>query len=327
MLSNIPFIASPNHFAGRFGYTPKFLILHGTAGGNSAQGIANYFATAASQVSSHYVVDQAGNVVQCVAESDGAWANGVISGPPGIGGDGVHHDAWWDSVAPNPNYVTISIEHCKAHDDNSDQLTDAQKSASFALVLDICERNGIPMRAADSSGGITGHYSMDPVNRSRCPGAYPWNALYDYLANNGGTTMSDVPQGWRDDGKVLTAPNGHTVVQGFRSYIESVDWNAANVPLEQEHNVSGVPGTRQVFLCDALVWTPQTGVSVGSLGQWYIDALTQIAADKAQIETLETQLAAAKAAQTTNPMLPGITTDLQVIAASAQDALSKLKAS
>lgn len=179
--SGVAWIPSPNHFDGRNGYTPKWVILHGTAGGTSAQAIANYFAQSSAQVSANYVIGQDGVVIQCVAESDAAWTNGIISGPPGKSGDGVHHDSWW-STNINPNFLTISIEHVKPHTDNSDILSDAQKQASFTLIKHICERHGIPLRYADSNGGITGHYSMDPVNRSRCPGPYPWNELWASLA-------------------------------------------------------------------------------------------------------------------------------------------------
>src|SRR3989442_1725936 len=76
-----------------------FVILHGTAGGSSAQGIANYFQGTeggSSPVSSHYVIGQDGTVVQTVLEKDGAYANGVVNNPNWTG---------------NPNYYTISIEH------------------------------------------------------------------------------------------------------------------------------------------------------------------------------------------------------------------------
>lgn len=163
-----------NSFSGRNGVRPQWVILHGTAGGSSAQNIATYFASTQggpNPVSSHYVIGQDGTVVQCVAESDGAWANGYIS---------TGHDAWW-SDAVNPNNQTISIEHVKSSLDNSDALTPAQQAASFKLIHDICQRWQIPMRRADASGGITGHYSLDPVNRSDCPGPYNWNALWAYL--------------------------------------------------------------------------------------------------------------------------------------------------
>ncbi len=187
---NIIAISSPN-WSSRDGAVPRWLILHGTAGFTTAQDVGAYFATVASQVSAHYVVGQDGIVVRCVDEANAAWSNGPISGPAGVGGDGVHHDSWWDNAPlwggiPNPNPVTISVEHVKPRIDNSDTLTPAQQAASFALILDICKRQGIPMRAADASGGITGHFSMDPVNRSRCPGPYPWSALWAYLASNGG---------------------------------------------------------------------------------------------------------------------------------------------
>ena len=123
---------------------PQWVILHGTAGGTSAQAIAQYFQTV--QASAHYIVGPDGTIVQCNDEKDGAWANGGITGPPGVSGDGVHHDPWWDTTPfTNPNVRTIAIEHVKASTDNSDQLTDAQKQAAFQLVADICQRWYIPM--------------------------------------------------------------------------------------------------------------------------------------------------------------------------------------
>src|SRR5690348_17254876 len=117
-------IENGNAFPGRNGLKPSFIILHGTAGGTSAQAIANYFASTqggANPVSSHYVIGQDGIIIQCVAEVDGAWANGYLS---------TGHDPWWDPQI-NPNNITISIEHCKPSPDNSDALTPAQQEASF----------------------------------------------------------------------------------------------------------------------------------------------------------------------------------------------------
>jgi N-acetyl-anhydromuramyl-L-alanine amidase AmpD len=174
---NITQLRNSNAFPGRYGWKPKWLILHGTAGGTSAQAIAQYFKNTEgtdNPTSSTYVIGVPGEIFQCNSESDGAYCNGVVT---------AGHDPWWSETNnPNPNNVTINIEHCKAHTDNSDQLTEAQKQSSFQLVKDICQRNGIPMRPADANGGITGHYSIDPVNRARCPGAYPWSELWAYLA-------------------------------------------------------------------------------------------------------------------------------------------------
>jgi N-acetyl-anhydromuramyl-L-alanine amidase AmpD len=167
-------ILTKNYFPGRNGYTPKWLILHGTAGGSSAQAVANYFISTEgtpNPVSSNYIIGQDGTVVQSVLENNAAYGNGVLS---------IGHDHWW-STSINPNLPTISIEHVKPDDANATALTPAQQSASFALIKDICTRNNIPMRLADASGGITGHYSIDPVNRARCPGTFPWDELLAYL--------------------------------------------------------------------------------------------------------------------------------------------------
>lgn len=147
----------------------KFVILHGTAGGTSAQEVANYFKSTEgtdNPVSTHYIVGQDGTIVQCVREKDGAYGNGIVT------------NSNWQG---NPNYYTISIEHVKKSTDNSDELTDIQKQASFELIKDICERNNIAMHIADDMSGITGHFAIDPVNRARCPGSYPWQKLWDYL--------------------------------------------------------------------------------------------------------------------------------------------------
>ena len=176
-------IPNSNCFPGRNGLKPSYIILHGTAGGTSAQAIANYFASTqggGSPVSSHYVIGQDGTIVQCVSEADGAWANGAFS---------AGHDAFWDESI-NPNLITVSIEHCKPSSDNSDALTDAQRASSLKLVQDICDRWGIPKQPADANGGITGHFSMDPINRRNCPGLYPWSELWDAL--KGENTVLDL---------------------------------------------------------------------------------------------------------------------------------------
>lgn len=179
-------IPNNNFFLNRNGYKPSYIVLHGTGGGTTAQATANYFQSTqgtSNPVSSTYIVGIDGAVVQCVMERDGAWANGYISGPAGTSGNGIgngFHDSWWDSGI-NPNLLTISIEHVKSATDNSSQLTDVQKQASFKLIRDICQRNNIPARKADANGGITGHYAIDPVNRAECPGPYPWDELWAYL--------------------------------------------------------------------------------------------------------------------------------------------------
>lgn len=260
----------------------SFLILHGTAGGSSAQGIADYFKGtegSSNPVGSNYIVDQAGVVIQTVAEKDGAYAQGVVNNPN------------WQG---NPNLYCISIEHVKSSTDNSDALTPAQQAASFPLIKDICQRNGIGMHDADDTTGITGHFAIDPVNRARCPGNYPWQDLWNYL--QGGNTMN-IPAGWKDDNTTLTAPNGHHVIQGFRDWVLQHAWDPANVPLEDveaanpvEDYFKSTGGTRQCFNYCELAWTQARGIYVVGIGNELLGCRKDRDALKAQIATLQAQI-------------------------------------
>jgi N-acetyl-anhydromuramyl-L-alanine amidase AmpD len=259
---NIVDMASPN-YSSRDGALVRWVILHGTAGFETAQQVGTYFGERTSQVSANYCIGTDGVIVRSVPERFAAWGNGVISGPPGVGGDGVHHDAWWDDCPqwgglPNPNPVTISIEHVKPSTDNSDILTTAQKNASFALIKDICTRQHIPMRQADSAGGITGHFSMDPVNRSRCPGPYPWNELWTFLKGASTVTpnkwqIADAQKEWASTAALFggTAPSyssgiaqawAQRVYQGQRlgppvtTEYDSTDWGGNAIRVQQFAN-------------------------------------------------------------------------------------------
>ncbi len=265
----------------------SFIICHGTAGGSSAQEIASFFQGTeggAEPVSSHYIVGKDGTVVQTVLEKDGSYGNGVVNNPNWTG---------------NPNYYTISIEHVKSTSDNSEPLTPAQQAASFALIKDICQRNGIGMHDADDTTGITGHFSIDPINRARCPNTFPWDELWAYL-NGGNQSMTQVPNGWTDDGTTLKAPDGTPVTLGFRDHILNGNWDPANVPLEQVQHFSILEqsnpglgaGQRQLFRMASLEYTPKSGVFEGWLGQelmWYIK---QHAALQKQVTDLQAQVAA-----------------------------------
>lgn len=258
-----------NCFVGRNGLSPKWLILHGTAGGTSAQSIAQYFKGTeggSNPVSAHYAVDEQGVIYQCTKESDGAWANGVVT---------TGHDPWWNADGnPNPNNVTISIEHVKPDSANATPITPAQQAASFALIKDICQRNGIPMRPADAHGGITGHYSIDPVNRARCPGNYPWAELWTYL--NGETPMTiDLSNpviaqyfSATQDSQIWQCKNGFLLGHGMLSFYQKFGGDALcgltylGLPLGNEMPILNKAGTTtgavyQRFERGVLVYDPQ----------------------------------------------------------------------
>ncbi|MBE3557969.1 MAG: N-acetylmuramoyl-L-alanine amidase [Ktedonobacteraceae bacterium] len=309
-------IPNSNSFPRRNGYKPRYVILHGTAGGASAVAIANFFKSTEGSnnaVSSHYVVGRDGEIVQCVSERDGAWTNGYISGPAGTAGDGYgngYHDAWWGHGV-NPNLITVTIEHVKPSADNSDHLTDAQKQASFRLIKHICERHGIPQRKADAQGGITGHYSIDPVNRKFCPGAYPWNELFAYLAN-GGEDVLTINQASQYFTEVVKDQRWHCKQTGFDiayailEYYRTCTRVALNglsqygLPLSKELSIPGTHGAViQRFERGCIIYDPRSEVDrvPGLSGPCYPAHIDKGPGADPRIAQLEAQLAAAHSSQ------------------------------
>lgn len=226
------------------------IVIHGTAGGTSAEAIAQHFRDTegtTGPVSTQYIVDQIGKVVQTVLESDVAWGNGTY--PMNIRG--------------------ISIEHVKSTPDNSAELTPIQEQTSFKLIQDIRTRHNIPIE------NIIPHSA---VIATACPGPYPWDRMRAFLT--GGTTMSNVPAGWSDDGTILTAPNKIPVRGGFRDHVLASGWDPTNWPLEPEYNDDPIErshptlgaGAAQAFRWKRLCWCQSLGIYESWLGQelkWY----------------------------------------------------------
>jgi hypothetical protein len=119
------------------------------------------------------------------------------------------------------------------------------------------------------------------------------------------TVSSNVPTGWKDDGKTLVAPNGVPVVMGFREYVLARNWDANNWPLAGEQvirsgsiepgNASIGPGSRQDFRLTSLGWTESRTVYVIYVGQDIRALEQQLAAANAHVAQLEQQLANAPA--------------------------------
>src|SRR5438445_8996331 len=249
-------VPAANIFPGYWGHTPKWVVIHKTASGGSAQDIAHFFQNDPAKASTHYIVGQDGTIVQCVSESDGAGGNCCLEAG----------HALYLPTGVNMNVLTISIEHVDPASDNSTPVTSAQKLASFRLVQGICQRHNIPMRAGDANGGIIGHHDISPISRRLCPNNYPMNELFNYLKGN---TSMPIPTGWSDNGTTLTATNKVPIVQGFRQHILSAaSWDGGNQPQEAEyhadqvllHNAAVGAGQRQVFRDGFLWYTSAKGV-------------------------------------------------------------------
>lgn len=240
----------------------KAIVIHKTGGDATPQAVYNTFLASGNPGNSvHYAVGTDGTIWQFVPENLGAGGNGATE---------AGYDPFWTPYVQqygNLNLCTFSIEHCDASLTNSTPVTPAQKAASFALVLHLCRKYNIPV------SHIKTHASIDPINRARCPGNYPMSELISFIQQGG----SMIPNGWHDDGHTLTAPNGHTVVLGFRDHILNYPggWNPGNQPLEQEWHADPLEvsnpalgaGQKQCFTQTTLEYTAARGVFEAFQGQ------------------------------------------------------------
>jgi hypothetical protein len=118
---------SPNQNERPEGAVINTIVLHHTAGAGSAKAVGKFFATPESKVSSHYIVDRTGYVVQSVEDSFRAWHAGK-SAFNGI---------------DNVNNFSIGIEICNLGD-NIEPYPDVQYDSVIRLVAYLVKTYGVP---------------------------------------------------------------------------------------------------------------------------------------------------------------------------------------
>ncbi|MBO0706749.1 MAG: N-acetylmuramoyl-L-alanine amidase [Candidatus Dormibacteraeota bacterium] len=162
---------SPNQTPGRQGVRVDRIVWHHTGGGSVAAAIS-WVTRPESQVSYHYLVDEAGRIFRVVPEQNTSW----------------HAGTWAMNLR--------SIGICHPVDGGGAPTRDS----SVALARDICRRFGIP---ADG-GHIIPHRA---VVATACPGALPvaqWIALVagggEEPAPVGGDDMRFFQRARRPDG-------------------------------------------------------------------------------------------------------------------------------
>jgi N-acetyl-anhydromuramyl-L-alanine amidase AmpD len=150
------------------------IVIHKTAGFDTPEQCAEYFANNPEKTSSHFIIGLDGSVVQCVYLDNGAAANCCLYGS---------YDGYWDQYnGVNLNTVTISIEHIDNHKDANGQydnqgiVTEPQMIASINLCLWL--KKNYDMQPQD----VKTHASIDPVNRGRCPGNYDMVRLINEMS-------------------------------------------------------------------------------------------------------------------------------------------------
>jgi N-acetyl-anhydromuramyl-L-alanine amidase AmpD len=150
--SRIERAPTPNLTAGRQGRRPIATTIHVTEGSRAS--VLSHFASAASKVSSHYLVCRNGAILQFVDEDDTAWANGRVARPT------------WSGLVNgvNPNLYTISIEH-EART-GMERWPAAMLDASAQLIADIHQRWRLPI-----SGDTVVEHRRIFADKS-CPGTW-----------------------------------------------------------------------------------------------------------------------------------------------------------
>lgn len=149
-------LPSPNHGERKNRLRADSIVLHYTGMATANAAIA-LLRDPAAEVSSHYVVEENGRIVQLVPESRRAWHAGV---------------SCWRGER-DMNSASIGVEICNpGHDGGLPPFPDRQIEAVIALCRDITARCAIrPER-------VLAHSDVAPA-RKRDPGeAFRWDALW-----------------------------------------------------------------------------------------------------------------------------------------------------
>lgn len=146
---------SPNHNERRGAGQPDTILLHYTGMVDAASALAR-LCDPAAEVSSHYVVEENGTVVQLVPEAHRAWHAGLGS--------------WAGEEDFNSASIGIEIVN-GGHDYGLPAYPDAQIDAVIALCRDIMDRHDIGLHR------ILAHSDIAPA-RKQDPGEhFPWRRL------------------------------------------------------------------------------------------------------------------------------------------------------
>ena len=138
------------------GLTPRLLILHYT-GMACARRAVSWLACRESNVSCHYVVDEAGFVSQLVPERLRAWHAGV--------------SVWAGESDVNSASIGIEIQN-PGHEDGYPDFPSAQMDVVVRLSADICARNAIP------PWGVLAHSDVAPARKIDPGEKFDWGLLH-----------------------------------------------------------------------------------------------------------------------------------------------------
>ena len=150
-------VPSPNHGDRRGGLRPDMILLHYTGMARSELAV-ELFASAQSQLSSHYVITEEGLIVQCVAEERRAWHAGVA--------------IWAGETDINSCSIGIEIAN-PGHEFGYVDFPKRQIAAVTALCRSIVARYAVPPVRVLAHSDVAPGRKQDPGEK------FPWHTLYD----------------------------------------------------------------------------------------------------------------------------------------------------
>jgi N-acetylmuramoyl-L-alanine amidase len=149
-------VPSPNFDERKDGRPPDMILLHYT-GMQTGQAALQRLTTAASKVSSHYVVFEDGRIVQCVPEERRAWHAGEAS--------------WAGNTDINSRSIGIEIVN-PGHEFGYSDFPLRQIAAVISLCKSIITRRG-PI----SADRILAHSDVAPARKQDPGEKFPWGLL------------------------------------------------------------------------------------------------------------------------------------------------------
>jgi len=170
----IKFFPSPN-FTEKKRRLIKYVIIHYT-GMKTAQASIRRLKNKKYKVSSHYLIDNSGNIVQMVKDKDIAWHAGV---------------SYWDGkMNLNNNSIGIELQN-KGHEFGYENFRASQISSLINLINLLKQKYNI------SDALILGHSDIAP-DRKIDPGfLFPWMQLYKsgigLMHNTAGFSNEELP--------------------------------------------------------------------------------------------------------------------------------------
>ena len=148
--------ASPNHGERRDGLEADILVLHYTAT-PTAEVALDWLCMPEREVSAHYLVDEAGGIVQMVGEDRRAWHAGRAS--------------WKGETDINSCSIGIEIQN-EGPDGDYPDFPERQMAAVEALCLDILTRHNIPPERVLAHSDVAPGRKIDPGEK------FDWGRLH-----------------------------------------------------------------------------------------------------------------------------------------------------